>query len=147
MASPLLLFSRLPFLSFVLCPLLIFFRFSFFPSIAFCLPIFPSLLSFSLYCFSILFPFMDKFLEKTVSLQESLSNLTLNPLEGPDGTKLILIGKIILTWTFRRFTLTEITQKMWKLGSGLDIEKIEENLFKFVFRNKQDKDQIFINKP
>lgn len=82
-----------------------------------------------------------------MSLQESLSNLLLNPFEEAANTKKLLIGKIISSRNFRRYTISEITQKAWKLGKQLQIEKIKENIFKFVFSQKKDRDLIYRNRP
>lgn len=76
---------------------------------------------------------MDRFMKKAISLQESLSNLSLNPVEGAVNTERILVGKIISTRNFRKFTILEITQKAWKLGNKIQIDKIEINTYKFVF--------------
>lgn len=90
---------------------------------------------------------MDDFLEKAVAIQESRSNLTLNPLVNTVCTDKVLVGKIISIRNFKRFTILEFTQKTWKLGNQLKIEKIEENFFKFTFGEKKDRDYIYRNRP
>lgn len=89
--------------------------------------------------------FLDRFIEKAVSLQESLSNLSLNPVEEAANTDKILVDKVISSRNFRKFTIFEITQKDWKLVKQLQIEKIEESTFKFVFCQKKDRDFIYKN--
>lgn len=59
----------------------------------------------------------------------------------------VLLGKIITTRTFKRFTITEIVQKTWKTKLKINIEKIEDNIFKFTFGNKEDKDRIYKGRP
>ncbi|KAF3450405.1 hypothetical protein FNV43_RR06486 [Rhamnella rubrinervis] len=48
---------------------------------------------------------------------------------------------------FRRFPLKELIPKVWKLKSEVKIEKLGENIFKFTFDNKRDKDYIFGQRP
>lgn len=59
---------------------------------------------------------------------------------------LTLVGKLLTTKTFRRFTISEIISKMWRLVAKVFIEKIEENIFKFNFGNHRDKEKIFKNR-
>lgn len=94
-----------------------------------------------------LFSLMDNFIEKAVFLKESLSNLSLNPKAGGSQTERILIGKVLYTWNFRRFTISEITERTWKLSSKLQIEKLAEIIFKFNSNNKQDRDYMFRSRP
>lgn len=79
---------------------------------------------------------------KTLSIQEALSNLSLQlrTQNGDTVTGKVLIGKILTTKFFRRFTLTEIVQKkMWRLQERVQIDKIFKSIFKFSFGNKKDK--------
>lgn len=86
---------------------------------------------------------------RAVSIQEVLSNLLLQPRRQKDNTTIdkTLIGKILTARSFRRFTISEIIQKTWRLQERVQIDKIKENVFKFCFRNKRDKDFIFRSKP
>ena len=92
---------------------------------------------------------MSQLPNQEVSLQDALSSLTLEPKSG-DSTNVtdnVLLGKILATRSFRRFTLADIINSSWKLKSGVRIEKLEENFFKFSFNDKRDKDSIFEQRP
>lgn len=54
-----------------------------------------------------------QFHEKALSIQESLRNLSLQSLKfkGESVTDNLLIGKVLNTQNFRRFTILEIIQK------------------------------------
>lgn len=82
-------------------------------------------------------------------MQDSLSSLSLTPIKKgqKDVTDSTLIGKLLSTRAFRRFTVSEIIGKMWRLETKIFIEKIEENTFKFNFGSKRDKEKIFNNRP
>lgn len=84
-----------------------------------------------------------------LSMQEALSSLTLQPQEEVEKicSDKVLLGKILATRNFRRFTITKIVEKTRKTNMIIRIEKLEENLFKFTFRNKKDNDQIFKELP
>lgn len=92
---------------------------------------------------------MDNIQGKVTSLQESLRNLNLQPDENDFIFKSqnILLGKILSSRNFCRFTITEIIGKTWKLKSRVHIEKINENFFKFLFGCKEDRDTIFQGRP
>lgn len=87
--------------------------------------------------------------KKADSIQEALSNLTLQPRKQQENqtTDRILIGKILTTRLFRRFTISEIIQKTWRLQERVQIDKISENVFKFCFGNKRDKEFVFRSRP
>lgn len=91
----------------------------------------------------------NQFNEKAVSLQESLRNLFLQSIEFKEEsiTENLLIGKVLNTQNFRRFTILEIIQKTWRLTTKVQIEKINDNVFKLCFGNKKDRDGIFHGKP
>lgn len=57
------------------------------------------------------------------------------------------MGKILSTINFRRFTILEMTEKTWKLSSRLQIEKLSENVFKFIFGEKKDREFIYRSRP
>lgn len=86
---------------------------------------------------------------KVTELQDSLSSLSLTPLKQwqKDVTDSTLIGKLLSTKAFRRFTISKIISKMWRLETKIFIEKIKENIFKFNFGCKRDKEKIFENQP
>lgn len=83
---------------------------------------------------------MENFQAKGLSLQDSLRNLSLIPNKERDETftDLILVGKVITTRCFRKFTMSEILRKIWKLSARFQIDKIEKNVFKIRFGNKKD---------
>ena len=92
---------------------------------------------------------MDLLQAKTVSLQAALSSLTLQPREeGEQGpVDNVLIGKVLATRTFRRLILVDIINKAWRLKARVQVEKMGDNLFKFCFSDKADKDRIFQHRP
>lgn len=51
------------------------------------------------------------------------------------------------TRSYRRYAITEIITKAWKLSSRIQIEKLNENVFKFTFSSKKDMDYIFNLRP
>lgn len=87
--------------------------------------------------------------QKMKSMQEALNALSLQSQKEIEECCLdrVLLGKIITTRTFKRFTITEIVQKTWKTKLKINIEKIEDNIFKFTFGNKEDKDRIYKGRP
>lgn len=92
---------------------------------------------------------MDLNHQSMTSLQEFLKSLDLQPLRGDedDGSGKILIGKLLASRVFRMFTIAEIAQKTWRLKAKIRKDKIEDNIFKFTFGSKEEKDQIFRGRP
>lgn len=84
-------------------------------------------------------------------LQESLRNLKLQPVEEGDKdgvySNRFLLGKLLATKSFRQFTVAEIIQKTWKTRSKVHINKFEDNIFKFTFGTREEKERIFREKP
>lgn len=82
-------------------------------------------------------------------LQEALSAINLQPSSESDGLKgeRLLLGKILATRVFRRYTLSEIISKAWGLQTRVKIENLGQNIFKFVFGTKMDRDRIFHSRP
>lgn len=91
----------------------------------------------------------EKVIGKLTELQDSLNSLTLIPWgeRQNDVVDQTLVGKLLTTRSFRRYTLAKIINKMWKLEAKVYIEKIEENIFKYNFGNCKDKEKIFQNRP
>lgn len=92
---------------------------------------------------------MDHFQGKVNILQESLRSLNLEP-DGEDRifrAQNILLGKILSTMSFRRFTVTEIITKTWRVRTRVQIEKIGENCFKFLFGSREEKENIYRGRP
>lgn len=88
---------------------------------------------------------MDKLQERVTSLQDSLRNLCLQPNSDEFIFKAqnVLLGKILSSRSFRRFTISEIIAKTWKLKTRVQIEKLKDNVFKFQFGCKEDMDSIY----
>lgn len=82
-------------------------------------------------------------------MQEALCTLSLEPQNEKGGvcSDEVLVGKILATRSFRRFTLTEIIQKTWRIKSRVQVEKIDKNIFKFCFGNREDSESIFKGRP
>lgn len=82
-------------------------------------------------------------------MQEALNSLSLQPHEEVEEvwSNKVLLGKILTTRSFRRFTITEIAQKTWKTLLRSIVEKTDENLFKFTFGIREDRDHIFKGRP
>ena len=77
---------------------------------------------------------MENFQQKAVNIQNALSALTLEPKEFDVSrlAKKILVGKVLSTQVFKRFTFTEIINTIWKLKAKVQIEKVEEIFLSFV---------------
>lgn len=90
---------------------------------------------------------MDQVQEKVAILQDSLRTLTLEPSNAgvTFSAHNVLLGKVLSTRSLRRYTITEIISKTWSLKARVSVEKLEENIFKFSFRFKEDKETIFRN--
>lgn len=57
------------------------------------------------------------------------------------------MGRVLSTRSFRRYIVTEIITKTWYLQYRVNIEKVEENCFKFTFGSKEDKEKIYKYRP
>lgn len=90
-----------------------------------------------------------QFYEKVFNLQESLRNLCLHPIEfkREKATKYLLVGNVMNSRIFRMFTIMEIIYKTWRVSSKVQVEKINDNVFKFCFVNNKDCDNIFHGRP
>lgn len=86
---------------------------------------------------------------RSEEIQNSLSALTLvsNPDDAVIQTKIFFLGKVISTSVFGRFVLIEVIKRVWKLHTHVQIEGVKENIFKFTFKEKRDKDRIFRGRP
>lgn len=94
---------------------------------------------------------MDSFRQNIALLQDSLWNLKLQPLGEGDRVRVcpeqLLLGKLLATRSFRRFIITEIVERTWKTSSRVQISKIGDNIFKFTFGSREDKEMIFNGRP
>lgn len=92
---------------------------------------------------------MDQQHGRTSSIQEAFNNLTLQPKTKTreNITDNILVSKILATSFFQRFTISEIAPKTWRLQAKVHIDKIAENVFKFIFENKKDQEFVFRSRP
>ncbi|KAF3436922.1 hypothetical protein FNV43_RR19675 [Rhamnella rubrinervis] len=88
---------------------------------------------------------MEEGFDPTMDLQEALQGLSLQPKcdVALTITKTTLLGIFLATRNFRRFLLKDMVQKVWKLKSRVHIDNVGDNIFKFSFENKEDKDRIF----
>lgn len=57
------------------------------------------------------------------------------------------LQKLLSIRIFKKFTVSEIISKTWKLLSKVQIEKLEEDIFKFSFGCREDRDYIFKSRP
>lgn len=80
-------------------------------------------------------------------LQEALSAINLQPSSDSNGFEgdRLLLGTILTTRVYRRFTLSEIITKAW--GPRIKIENLGQNFFKFVFSAKAERDRVFRGRP
>lgn len=81
-------------------------------------------------------------------LNEAFKNLELQPgnKEGVSFSKKVLMGKVLNTRIFRRFTVSKIVEKTWRLKAGVRVDKMEDNIFKFSFGSKEERDMNFKGK-
>lgn len=86
---------------------------------------------------------------KPSMVENSLLNLALeeDAQEIAGITDTVLLGKILSSRPFRRFTVREIVSKNWHTKGKVNIELVAENVFKFSFLVKEDKEFIFQNRP
>lgn len=82
-------------------------------------------------------------------MQASFRALSLQPK--PDnasvGAERVLLGKIMSTRPFRRFSTAECAFRQWRVRAEFKVEQVGENIFQFTFSNKEDRDQIFRQRP
>lgn len=92
---------------------------------------------------------MEGYNLKIAPIQEMMESLVLQPREKEDNQKLdrILLGKVINTRVFRKFTMLEIISKTWKLNNKIHVEKIGDNTFKFSFNSKEERERIYQARP
>lgn len=85
----------------------------------------------------------------SLEIQESLQDLTLeeDAQEIPNITEKVLVGKVLSMRPFRRFTVQEIVSKNWRVKAKVQVEGLADNIFKFSFALKEDRDFIFKNRP
>ena len=82
-------------------------------------------------------------------MREALSALSLESKE-TEGTKItgkVLVGKFLSTRVFKRFSLSDIIKQSWQLRGRVQIEKIKENIFKFSFTHKLERDRVYERRP
>lgn len=91
---------------------------------------------------------MDQNQGKIHEIQDSLRTLNLEAEEELNlRSHEVLLGRVLSTRNFRRYTISEIIAKTRKLKRKVGIEKIEENVFKFSFGDKEEKEKIFSHRP
>lgn len=92
---------------------------------------------------------MERIQGKILNLQESLKSLELQPRgeESRSATENVLLGKVLTTRILSRFTLFEMVSKTWCLKARVQVEKVGENVFKFTFSSKEDREWIFKGTP
>lgn len=85
---------------------------------------------------------MEQTKGKIDALQDSLRALNLEADEElvlPSHN--VLVGRVISIRSFRQFTISEIILKTWKLKRRVSIEKLEKNVFKFSFGDREEKEK------
>lgn len=92
---------------------------------------------------------MENIHQKLSVLNDSLRNLTLEPGDklGDTCSDTILLGKVLATRVYMRFTVAEIVTKIWRLRRPVKVDKMEDNIFKFQFGCKEDRDYIYHLRP
>lgn len=82
-------------------------------------------------------------------LQKSLKALRLQPCSETEGFKreCLLMGKILSTRSFKRYTLNEIIAKAWGPRAKVQIKSLRQNTFKFLFTTKDERDKVFWGRP
>lgn len=88
---------------------------------------------------------MEEENNKIQTLQETLNllSLQLNREQKDIFAERVFLGKIMSTLVFKRYIVSEIVAKTWRLKNKVNIEKVGENTFKFNFGSKEDRDGIF----
>lgn len=59
------------------------------------------------------------------------------------STKHILVGKLLSSRLFRRYTVFEIITKAWRTRDKVEVEKLGDDIFKFFFTSQVDKSIVF----
>lgn len=90
---------------------------------------------------------MDNIKGKVLSLQEALLGLSFQSEEGGEGIEEVLLGKILTYRNFRRYIVIEIVTKTWHLQVRVQTEKLGDNIYKFKFGWKENRDKIFRGRP
>lgn len=92
---------------------------------------------------------MENIQTKLLDLNDSLRSLNLEPKKESEGNNsdLILVGKVLATRTFRLFTIAEIVTKIWRIREPVKVDKLENNMFKFLFGCILDRNHIYQNRP
>lgn len=91
---------------------------------------------------------MEDLQNKMITLHESLCSLSLQlHLKVSHLAEQILLGKLLTTKSFKRFTITKVISKNWKAKSRVQIEKIDNTIFKFLFCSTEDKYYIYEKSP
>lgn len=67
--------------------------------------------------------------------------------EAVEITDKVLLGKLISARLFKRFNVESIIIKSGSLRARVKIERLEDNLFKLSFENKDDKVNPFHKRP
>lgn len=82
-------------------------------------------------------------------LQDTLQELSLQlEAEGRNcGADRVLLGKLLTSRVIRKFAVAEIISKTWGMKAKVQIEKLEDNTFKFMFITLQENDRIFRGQP
>ncbi|KAK3194585.1 hypothetical protein Dsin_025895 [Dipteronia sinensis] len=58
-----------------------------------------------------------------------------------------LVGKVIATKLVNRVAFREVTQKIWRVGEGVEIKVMEGKVFSFFFKNVDDRKRIQTGGP
>lgn len=92
---------------------------------------------------------MENIHHKLWSLNDSLRGLQLDSVEERANirTDHLLLGKVLTTRSYRRFTVTEIVSKIWRLRKPIKVEKLDNNTFNFQFGCKEDREHIYQLRP
>lgn len=74
---------------------------------------------------------MDARRGKDLILTEAFRNLGLQPVDkvGAIVSDKVLIGKVFNTRIFRRYRISEIVEKPWRLKAGVPVDKLEDNIY------------------
>lgn len=92
---------------------------------------------------------MENIQQNLSALNESLRSLNLQSAKeaGDIDSEKVLVGKVLATRVYRRFTVAEIVIKIWRLRCLVRVDKLKENIVKFQFRSKEDRDHIYKIRP
>lgn len=92
---------------------------------------------------------MDQIHSRMTNLQDSFLSLSLQPRQEQLSSHedRVLLGKLLTTRGFKKFNLVDIIAKTWRTKGRVQVEKLEGNIFKFLFGSLEDKDFIFRAHP